>query len=256
MKKLVFLLLIVLLISCTNIDDKYFTFKENIRVYKSYNEEYLDKYYNLYKDNNSYIQTLNTINYPNFYYEKSNQLYYDNIILVNKLHGLNKNFIPNSLVKVDNINFVKRENETMYIDSTTLTNLINMFDDAKKHNINLLLYSAYRSYDKQLSLWKDTPTFEDLYKAVPGYSEHQTGLGVDISTKDNGLTTSLNKAYNYLENNAHRFGFILRYPKDKTSITGYAYEPWHFRYVGDISTFIYQNNLTLEEYIYNYVEIK
>ena len=144
----------------------------------------------------------------------------------------------------------------MMLDETALINLELLFMDAKSQNIDLLLYSAYRSYDKQLSLWKTTPTFDDLYKAVPGYSEHQTGLAVDISTIDDGLTNNKTKAYEYLEKNAYKYGFILRYPKDKTNITGYAYEAWHFRYVGNISTFIYENNLTLEEYIFNYIEIK
>ena len=78
----------------------------------------------------------------------------------------------------------------MMLDETALINLELLFMDAKSQNIDLLLYSAYRSYDKQLSLWKTTPTFDDLYKAVPGYSEHQTGLAVDISTIDDGLTNN------------------------------------------------------------------
>lgn len=253
MKKILIIIFLFLLSSCRN---DFITFKNNISSYKSYNPNYLKDYYELYKTNNSYILTLNLINHPTFYSTNYNQIYYDDILLVNKLHGLTKDFIPKNLVEVKNINFVKRNNEVMMLDKVALTNLELLFMDAKSQNIDLLLYSAYRSYDKQLSLWKTTPTFDNLYKAVPGYSEHQTGLAVDISTIDEGLTNNKTKAYEYLEKNAYKYGFILRYPKDKTDITGYAYEPWHFRYVGNISTFIHENNLTLEEYIYNYIEIK
>lgn len=253
MKKILIIIFLFLLSSCRS---DFITFKKNISGYKSYNPNYLKDYYELYKTNNSYILTLNLINHPTFYTTSYNQIYYDDILLVNKLHGLTKDFIPKNLVEVKNISFVKRTNEIMMLDKVALTNLELLFMDAKSQNIDLLLYSAYRSYDKQLSLWKTTPTFDNLYKAVPGYSEHQTGLAVDISTIDEGLTSTKTKAYEFLEKNAYKYGFILRYPKDKTDITGYAYEPWHFRYVGSISTFIYENNLTLEEYIYNYIEIK
>ena len=253
MKKILIITFLFLLSSCHS---DFITFKNNISIYKSYNPNYLKNYYESYKTNHSYIQSLNLINHPSFYTTSYNQIYYDEILLVNKLHGLTKDFIPKNLVEVKHINFVKRNNEVMMLDKTALINLELLFMDAKSQNIDLLLYSAYRSYDKQLSLWKTTPTFDDLYKAVPGYSEHQTGLAVDISTIDDGLTNNKTKAYEYLEKNSYKYGFILRYPKDKTNITGYAYEAWHFRYVGNISTFIYENNLTLEEYIYNYIEIK
>ena len=130
-----------------------------------------------------------------------------------------------------------------------------MVEDAKKSNIDLVLYSAYRTYEKQASLWNNPFSFDNMYLAVPGYSEHHTGLAVDVSTLGDGLTKEKTAAYIYLKENAHRFGFILRYPEGKEKITGYSYEPWHFRYVGEIAEFIYENNLTLEEYVYNYIAI-
>jgi hypothetical protein len=92
-----------------------------------------------------------------------------------------------------------------------------------------------------------------LYSAAPGNSEHQTGLAIDVSCKsiNFGLTNSFASTPEglWLKDNCWRFGFILRYPKDKEHITGYAYEPWHIRYVGvPLAYYLYNNNLTLEEY--------
>ena len=180
---------------------------------------------------------------------------YDNIILINKLHGVNETYKPNNLVSVDDVPYIKRPNEEMLIDKHVLLNYQAMVEDAKSKGINLVLFSAYRSYKKQESLWNTIPSFDNMYLAVPGYSEHHTGLALDISTYQDGLTNNKNQAYEYLENNAYKFGFILRYPKDKESITGYSYEPWHYRYVGEIAEKIHKENLTLEEYIYNYIAI-
>ena len=104
-------------------------------------------------------------------------------------------------------------------------------------------------------MWKNNNQVNELYLAKPGYSEHQTGLSIDVGTKDSGLTIHFENtlAFKTLKENAHLFGFILRYPKDKEELTGYAYEPWHFRYVGPVhAKIIYENNLTLEEYFYYY----
>jgi len=84
--------------------------------------------------------------------------------------------------------------------------------------------------------------------AKPGYSEHQSGLAYDIKEKNTDSTDS--EAYKWLLTNCADYGFILRYPKNKEDITGYAYEPWHFRYVGfEAAEAIMSNKLTLEEYL-------
>ena len=96
------------------------------------------------------------------------------------------------------------------------------------------------------------------YVAYPGTSEHQTGLVIDISTLNYGLITHFEESreFKILISNCHYYGFILRYPKGKESLTGYSYEPWHFRFVGrESATYIMTNNLTLEEYIYQNFEI-
>jgi D-alanyl-D-alanine carboxypeptidase len=101
--------------------------------------------------------------------------------------------------------------------------------------------------------YADARTVVLSYSAYPGTSEHQTGLCIDFITSTmNGLTTAFEntEAFAWLCENAHQFGFILRYPEGKESITGYTYEPWHYRFVGrEAATDIYFGKLTLEEYL-------
>lgn len=123
----------------------------------------------------------------------------------------------------------------------------------------LTAYSGYRTYEYQKNLFnryvqKDGYDKAVMYSAKPRHSEHETGLAYDIGGMDQ--TYWLKEAFEdteegiWLRENAHRFGFILRYPKGKTDITGYIYEPWHFRYVGiEHATNIYERNITLEEYL-------
>ena len=118
--------------------------------------------------------------------------------------------------------------------------------------------SGYRSYEYQEKIYNEIVREKGFNYALrsvakPGYSEHQTGLAIDICIYKDGKSYIEHDIEDYpetkwLHTNAHKYGFILRYPKDKEEITGYMYEPWHLRYVGDISLYIYNNNLALEEY--------
>ena len=101
---------------------------------------------------------------------------------------------------------------------------------------------------------EDAETVVQSYSALPGQSEHQTGLCIDFATKeeDEVLTEAFEntRAFAWLAQNAYKFGFILRYPKGKEDITGYTYEPWHYRFVGrEAATDIYNGNMTLEQYL-------
>ena len=254
MKLLVFLLVCFLLLGC-NKPTEYDQFIQEISKYPSFNKDYSTEYFEEFKKTDSYVIALNKVNHPNFYTTSTDQIWFDKLLLINKYHGVSEEFVPSNLVKVENVEYIQRVGETMYIDKNVLLNYQSMVDDAKSQNIHLVLFSAYRTYNKQLSLWNKIPTFDDMYLAVPGFSEHHSGLALDISTKEDGLTKNKSKAYNYLKDNAHKFGFILRYPKGKESITGYSYEPWHFRYVGEIASEIYNQDLTLEEYIYKFIAI-
>ena len=140
------------------------------------------------------------------------------------------------------------EAKTAFIDMT------NRLKEEK--GLDILITSAYRSYEYQEMLFnnyvaRDGVEKAETYSAKPGHSEHQTGLTVDIRTpqfdiKDfEGTPES-----NWVNDNAYKFGFIVRYPKDKEYITGYQYEPWHLRYVGkDLAKYLYDNELTFDEYI-------
>lgn len=131
---------------------------------------------------------------------------------------------------------------------------------AALEDFHLVAFSTYRSYEYQVSLYdryveRDGVEEADRYSARPGYSEHQTGLAFDIgeANKEQDWASSRfgdTEAGKWIADNAHLYGFIMRYPEGKEPITGYMHESWHFRYVGEeIATDIYENNSTLEEYL-------
>ena len=132
--------------------------------------------------------------------------------------------------------------------------------DAAYTEAGLTLYgvSAYRSYARQYTIYATNLVTQGIahtnrYSAAPGRSEHQTGLAIDISCASEGYGLEDSFADTpegiWVSENAHRFGFILRYPKDKEHITGYNYEPWHIRYVGtELAGYLYETGLTLDEY--------
>lgn len=136
----------------------------------------------------------------------------------------------------------------------------NMAAEARLSDFELVAFSTYRSFDYQRQLYEkyvnnDGQEAADRYSARPGYSEHQTGLSFDIGEKlfeQHFARESFGEteAGKWIAANAHKYGFIMRFPKDKEKITGYIYEPWHFRYVGvDLATKIFEAGTTLEEYL-------
>ena len=136
---------------------------------------------------------------------------------------------------------------------------LKMYEAAKEDGVSMYITSAYRSHDYQIKIYdgyllKDSQEKVDTYSSRPGHSDHQTGNAVDIlSYGYNFDTFESSKTFTWLKDNADKYGFILRFPKDKEDITGYMYESWHYRYVGeDVAKYIKNNNLTYEEY-YAYV---
>lgn len=178
----------------------------------------------------------------------------ENYILVNKKHPLDKNYLPDNLV-----NSNSRYKKDILINRTVLIHFKNMQSDMAKLGFDIDIMSGYRDYLYQEKLYNNLlkeKGFAYTYRSIakPGCSEHQTGLAIDICIYRN------NKCYIeqditgkaeeiWLKNNAYKYGFILRYPKGKENITGYNYEPWHYRFVGDIAKHLFFNNLTLEEYV-------
>lgn len=174
----------------------------------------------------------------------------DGILIVNKSYPLPKDYVPTNTYKdATGLNYCS---ECINVDAYEKYKL--MKADMASLGMNIWIQSGYRSYNLQESLYnkyvnRDGKLAADTYSARPGYSEHQTGLAFDLnSISDDFQYTSEGK---WINENAWRYGFILRYPKSKESITGYKYESWHLRYVGeDLATKLYNNGdwITLEEH--------
>ena len=179
-----------------------------------------------------------------------------NILLVNKTNGISKNYTPENITKV-NIPFVEEATEEeKQMAGEPAKAVEDLVKQANSEGIQFLGSSAYRSYDTQLDTYTRRVKSQgrekaDAYVAKPGYSEHQTGLCIDLTNPERWFVGSTKEA-KWLAENAHKFGFIIRYPEGKEDITGTAYEPWHIRYVGkDAAEEIYSKGLTLEEYLQN-----
>lgn len=134
-----------------------------------------------------------------------------------------------------------------------------MHNDAKKLGLNITVYGTYRSIQTQHDIWnrkvKSGRTVEDVDRlnSRGGHSEHHTGLAVDVIKNDYTMESS--KEFEWYKTNAHKYGFIIRYPKGKENITGYSYEPWHLRYLGpELATAVYESGLSYEEYYAIYIE--
>lgn len=179
-------------------------------------------------------------------------------ILVNKSNALDPDYVPEDLVPVDIPFAYIGEDRRNYLREPAARALENMFRSASDVGLNLIGVSGYRSYDRQRNIYEQNlavkgEEYTSLYSAKPGQSEHQTGLAMDISTPSifSSLTTEFENTPEgrWLRDNAPNYGFILRYPAGKEHITGYAYEPWHFRYVGiPLATYLKNEGITLEEY--------
>ena len=165
---------------------------------------------------------------------KEGLTYVNGVLLVNKDYSLPQDYDP----KVNN---------------EAYSALKKMQADAIALGLDLSLISGYRSYKKQKDLYnsyvkQDGEEKANTYSAKPGHSEHQTGLAFDIGSVDRNFADT--KEAKWIELNAHLYGFIVRYPKGKTNITGYIYEPWHVRYLGiDTAAKVYNSGLCLEEYL-------
>ena len=181
------------------------------------------------------------------------------LALVNKDQTLPSSYKPRDLVRPNvPFSFADLKNEKRYMRKEAAAALEGMFRAAKKSGINLVAVSGYRSYERQKVLFEQEVKRYGHQKAVvavamPGKSEHQTGLAMDITSASVNyqITTAFGNTREgkWVRDHAHEFGFIIRYPKGKERITGYQYEPWHLRYVGKkAAQVIYKKGITLEEY--------
>lgn len=179
-------------------------------------------------------------------------------VLVNQEYLLPGEYIPADLVKPDIAFSFYGTYEKSYMRKIAAKALEELFAAAEKEGYRLKGVSAYRSYERQKQIYDRNVATRgkkkaDQVSAKPGSSEHQTGLTIDVSCSSIGcaLEESFGETAEgkWLAKYCHKFGFIIRYPKDKSDITGYSYEPWHIRYVGkNLAKYLHKKNLTLEEY--------
>lgn len=185
----------------------------------------------------------------------------DTLIIVNKYYSLNGEYAPDDLVNASLL-YSWGTLGSNKVRKVAYDAFLNMWNEAKNLGYYLMINSAYRSYEDQEIVYNNYKTsrgekYADSIAARPGSSEHQTGLALDIFSKAHPNISNFkdSEEANWLKENAHRFGFILRYPDGLEDITGYNYEAWHFRYVGiDAATYIYENNITFEEYYAYFIE--
>ncbi len=188
---------------------------------------------------------------------------YDSLeVVVNKERNLKETYAPSDLVKITDVPTLLASPEVNQLREPAAEALTKLFEAAMEEiKIQLHARSGYRSYRTQESTYngyvKSYGQEEaDKFSAKAGQSEHQTGLSMDISSES--VNYLLNEEFGdteegiWVAENAHRFGFIIRYPKGKEDITGYQYEPWHIRYLGvDLATKVYESGLTLEQYFFD-----
>ena len=217
----------------------------------AYLEHFNDK-----SDIRELIEYINSKAYLPPYYneERADTDKYGYQVLVNKYYKLDEDYEPEDLVKVESAYGRGQLRKEAY-EAYKL-----MQDAAAKDGVYFYIISPYRSYSTQKRIYNsylanDTQASVDTYSARPGNSEHQLGLAIDVMSSGYDFGTFyMTPAAKWLEDNAYKYGFIFRYPQSKIDITGYMYEPWHYRYVGDIAEDVYKSGVTYDEYFEKYIK--
>lgn len=232
--------------------EKYFIFK-NLSEYVQYYKNFKNK------DTKNVITIINTNTDKDFYSDvKISDVTKGNLVLVNKYYKLNEKYVPENIEKMS-LQYSYANNEIVKVVNENYTDMCNAAKSEKGYT--LITTSSYRDYKLQEGLYdryknQGGVKYADSISARPGHSEHQVGLALDIVTYTNGFDKFEDtEEFIWLKDNAHKYGFILRYPKDSEHITGYSYEPWHYRYVGlKVAKYIYENNITFDEYYAYFIE--
>lgn len=243
------------------------TLDYNKHLISLFNEKYfilnnLDKYLN-YKDKNKnteyddVVAIVNVGAYKDWYEEpKATDMSKEYLIIVNKFNYLPEGYMPEDLIKMG----LQYAFSGKQIREEVYDNFRRLVKTAKLEDLTIVANSTFRTYDYQESLYNRYKRdygkeYADNYAARPGYSEHQTGLAIDVSTLNSTMDNfEETEEFSWLQDHAHEYGFILRYPKGKEYITGYNYESWHYRYVGvEIATKIHELGITFDEYYAYYM---
>lgn len=177
--------------------------------------------------------------------------------LVNKYNYLREDFVPNNLVELE----IPYAREGIYLVKSARDKFYELVKKASEEGLTIRAISAYRGYTYQKRLYdkyveNDGIAKADTYSARPGFSDHQTGLVVDVDNSINSFEGFTNtKEYQWMLANSYKYGFILRYPEGKEAITGYQFESWHYRFVGvKLAKKIKASNLTFDEYFTRYLD--
>ena len=227
--------------------------------------DYLDRYIE-YKENNPDLDNETVVVYVNIGLDRkfyTNVLdspnKYTNTVLANKFYYLGSDYVPKDLTTINK----EYTSDKKQMTKEAALAFESMAKDAKKSGYNIRAVSTYRSYSYQTSLYEnyaksDGKEKADTYSARAGYSEHQTGLAVDVDNTKVSYTKFGNSIeFGWMKENCYKYGFILRYTKETEFITGYMNEPWHYRYVGkEIAKYIHDNPMTYEEYYVRFLEGK
>ena len=222
-----------------------------------FNDKYIDRYIN-YKNKNKDISLTQVIKDVNMNLDKTHYEYKlpaknlnTNLVLVNKYYYLEDDYVPEDLEEISK----QYALSNMKLRKEAKEAFEEMAKAAKKENLSIVAMSTYRSYEYQVTLYnnyvkQDGEEAADTYSGRPGFSEHQTGLAVDVfNNKEKYTDFHLTNEFIWMNENAKEYGFILRFPENKEKETGYQYESWHYRYVGiDIAKYITDKDITLEEY--------
>lgn len=285
-KKRIILMILLLLFGfllglITKAYEKRFISRENAEVVKSYSvfektsnykKENRNRYLKYYESNKnlSYEEVVTNVNigldYKYYDYIGSTDTSKNILMLTNKYLKLQKDYKPNDLEKINSKYFINSNKSYSMLRKPAKEAFEKLSSDSIKNNTPVYGQSAYRSYERQSILYNKAiknygKEKADMDTARPGHSEHQTGLTIDVSSNKQGnmLTFENTPSFTWMQNNAYKYGFILRYPKGKENIHGFIYESWHYRYVGQkVAKDMHDNysNLTFDEYYYKFIDKK
>ena len=209
-------------------------------------------------DINRVISIVNTNMDKEIYSDVKTVYQNDNLVIVNRFYKLESAAVPNDLKNIS----IQYAYDGHKLKEEANNSYLKMAKAAKNSGFTLIANVSYRSYEEQETTYNNFRSRYGLNKADEldaraGHSEHQTGLALNISTrlKEGETSFESTETYNWLLNNSYKYGFIQRYPEGKEDITGFTFEPGHFRYVGiDIATQIYNEGITFDEYYAYYLE--
>lgn len=222
---------------------------------KYYIPDNLDRYlaYSPKTDNIDDIISIVNVGADSEWYTNTEETNLDDGIkmLVNKFHYLKEDYSPDDIVPISNWYAYEGHSTKKEV----YDHYISMWNNANELGLVLLVNSSYRTFEEQQEQYDMS---NDDYASRPGFSEHQTGLALDIVADGvQGNEFENTDEFKWLQENAYKYGFILRYPKGKEHITGYNYESWHYRYVGkELAAKVKESGLTYDEYYAYYCEYK